>query len=197
MQVVPLKIRIPEDLAMTDEFFYEFCRANPALRVERSPQGEIIVISPTGGETGSRNSKLIMLLNVWSSQSGTGVVFDSSTGFILLSGAIRSPDASWVRRGRLAKLTAEQKRGFLPLCPDFVVELRAPTDRLLDLQEKMVEYIENGAQLGWLIDPAARTVYEYRPDSTPAALLDPATVSGDPVLSGFLLDLSQLWDAGF
>ncbi|MGH2543269.1 MAG: Uma2 family endonuclease, partial [Ardenticatenaceae bacterium] len=124
----------------------------------------------------------------------TGVVGDSSAGFILPNGAMRSPDASWVRRTRLAALSEEQRQRFLPLCPDFVIELRSPTDALSTLQQKMQEYIANGAQLGWLIDPQRRQVHIYQPEQEALTLDHPASLSGDPILPGFVLDLKLIWE---
>jgi len=148
---------------------------------------------PTGSETGWRDSKLNLRLAVWAETEGTGLTFGSSTGFTLPNGAIRSPDASWIRRERWTALTKDQRKGFAPLCPDFVAELRSPTDRLSDLQDKMQEYIDNGTRLGWLIDPIDKRVYVYRPSQSVEMLDDPATLSGDPVLPGFVLAVRELW----
>jgi Uma2 family endonuclease len=138
-----------------------------------------------------------MLVGNWARQDGRGVAFDSSTGFILPNGAMRSPEVSWVLRSRLETLTAEQKQKFLPLCPDFVVELRSPSDRMADLHDKMQEYIENGAQLGWLLVLETRMVYVYRPGAAPASHHDPAQIAGDPTLPGVVLKLDAIWDPGF
>ena len=133
---------------------------------------------------------------MWAKQDQTGVAFDSSGGFKLPNGATRSPDAAWVKRSRLAALTRDQKQKFLPLCPDFVIELRSPTDNLQATQDKMREYMDNGAQLGWLIDPLTRRVHAYRPQSQPEILEAPDTVSADPFLPGFRLDLQRIWEPG-
>ena len=154
-------------------------------------------MTPTGGATGWRNSRLVTQLTIWADFDGSGVVFDSSTGFTLPNGAMRSPDASWVRKSRLAVLTDKQKTRFLPLCPDFVIELRSPSDNINFLQEKMQEYIANGASLGWLIDPETKQVYVYQPNKTVIVLDDPTCVSTDDVLSGFTLELAKIWDVGF
>jgi Uma2 family endonuclease len=130
---------------------------------------------------------------LWAKSNGTGVAFGSSTGFTLLNGAVRSPDASWVERSRLEALTAEQRKKFAPLCPDFVIELRSPTDRLNVVQDKMQEYMENGAQLGWLIDSDHKRVYVYGPDATAQVLENPQAISGEPILPGFVLDLREIW----
>lgn len=148
---------------------------------------------PTGMKTGMRNHTLAIRLGLWNEQVGFGVAFDSSTMFTLPNGAKRSPDASWVRRELWDTLTEKQQEGTGPLCPDFVVELRSPSDRLPILQEKMQEYIDNGARLGWLIDPIEKKVYVYRP-SQPMEMLDnPTTLSGDPTLPGFVLPVQELW----
>jgi len=178
---------------MTDEEFLQFCGANPELRIERTSQGDLVVMSPAGGKTGNRNLKLATRLGIWAEADGTGVAFDSSTGFILPNGAERSPDAAWVSRSRWHQLTEKQQEGFPPLCPDFVVELRSPTDALSDLQAKMDEYMANGAQLGWLIDPFEKRVYVYQPGEPAACLDHPETVSGDPLLRGFSLRLDEVW----
>jgi Uma2 family endonuclease len=180
-------------VSLTDEQFYDLCRANGELRIERTAEGEMSIMSPTGGDTSRRNAQLIAQLVAWANQDQTGVPFDSSGGFRLPNGAIRSPDAAWVRWVPWDKLTEQQKEKFIPLCPDFVVELRSATDSLPELQAKMEEYAANGAQLGWLIDPQERRVYVYRPQAQEEVLDDPETVSGDPVLKGFVLNLRDIW----
>jgi len=178
---------------INDEDFFEFCQANPEWRIERTSEGDLIIMAPTGGETGKRNFNLIVAFGNWAKADGTGVSFDSSTVFALPNGAKRSPDLAWVKLARWNALTDEQRRGFPPLCPDFVVELRLHTDSLTTLQEKMQDYITNGAQLGWLIDPLERKVYIYRPQSEVECLNDSATLSGEPLLGGFTLDLQEIW----
>ena len=184
----------PSKLRMNDEEFFEFCQLNPALRIEPTSAGDIIVMAPTGGKTGRQNAKLIVALGNWAVKDGTGQVFDSSTEFILPNSAGRSPDASWIRNERWNSLTAKEQEQFPPLCPDLVVELRSRTDSLADLKSKMDEYINNGAQLGWLIDPLERKVNVYRPGAIPEVLDDPKEVSGEPLLPGFVLDVQALWD---
>ena len=184
----------PSKLRMNDEEFFEFCQLNPALRIERTSEGDIIVMALTGGKTGRQNAKLIVALGNWAVKDGTGQVFDSSTEFILPNSAGRSPDASWIRNERWNSLTAKEQEQFPPLCPDLVVELRFRTDSLADLKSKMDEYINNGAQLGWLIDPLERKVNVYRPGAIPEVLDDPKEVSGEPLLPGFVLDVQALWD---
>lgn len=180
-------------LGLTDEKFLELCLDNPNLRLEMTAKGELIVMGPTGSETGRRNARLTFRLCQWAEQDGTGLCFDSSAAFKLPNGAKLSPDASWVKRERYEALTEEEREQFAPLCPDFVIELRSKTDRLARLQAKMSEYIANGARLGWLIDPAAKRVNVYRPDREMETLDAPETVEGDPVLPNFRLQLREIW----
>lgn len=184
----------PSRLMMSDEEFYEFCQLNPDLRIERTSEGDLVVMAPTGGKSGIQNARLVARLMVWAEQDGTGQVFDSSTEFILPNRAGRAPDLSWVRNERWNALTEKEQERFPPLCPDFVVELRSQTDRLSELTAKMEEYIANGAQLGWLIDPLERSVHIYKPSAEPQLLAAPQEVSGDPVLKGFVLELDSIWD---
>ena len=179
-------------LDLTDDKFLELCLDNPTLRLEITAKGELIVMGPTSSETGRRNAKLNQRLANWAEQDGTGECFDSSACFTLPNGAKLS-DASWIRRERYEALTEDEREQFAPLCPDFVVELRSKTDRLSRLQAKMSEYIENGAQLGWLIDPAARRVYVYRPGHEVETLDAPETITGDLVLPNFILQLREIW----
>lgn len=178
---------------MNDDEFFEFCQLNRELRIERTSEGEIIIMAPTGGETGRINFDLNVYFGAWVKADGTGVGFDSSTGFMLPNGAKRSPDVAWVKRSRWEALTEEERKGFPPLCPDFVVEIRSESDEIGDLKGKMEEYIANGAQLGWLIDPLERKVYIYQPATDVLCLDNPKTISGDPVLPGFVLNLERLW----
>lgn len=191
----PLVVRVP--LEVSDDQFFDFCRMNEDLRIERTAQNEIVIMPGTGGRTGNRNMRLGARLFNWALDDGSGEVFDSSTGFILPNSAIRSPDASWVSKPRLALLTEAQKVKFLPLCPEFVIELRSPSDRLPELRAKMQEYIDNGAQLGWLIDPDARRADVYRPGSPLETLESPETLSAHPVLPGFVLNLREIWESGW
>ena len=189
----PLVVQLKPVLNLTDDQLFEFSQINRDLRIERNAQGELIIMPPTGGDTGERNSEINMQLRLWTKRNGEGATFDSSTGFRLINGAVRSPDAAWVRRSRLDALTTDERKKFIPLCPDFVIELRSPTDSLSVLREKMQEYLDNGAQLAWLIDPEQRCVYVYRPQEPVQELDKPETVSGDPLLSGFELDLREIW----
>lgn len=180
-------------VGLTDEQFYQLCQDNEDLRLELTAEGELIIMPPTGGTTGSRNADINFQLTAWAKKDGTGLSFDSSTMFILPNGAKRSPDGSWVSRERWDALSQEQRDKFVPLCPDFVLELRSVTDSLSFLREKMEEYITNGAQMGWLIDPKGKQVLVYRPHKSAEALDNPLTVSGDPELHGFVLDLKDIW----
>ena len=189
----PLTLRLPPTRGLTDEALLELSAYNKELRLERTAQGDLIIMPPAGGNSGRRNAKLTFQLVRWSEQDGTGEVFDSSAGFRLPNGAIRSPDASWVSEAQSAALTAEAWEKYLPLCPEFVVELRSATDSLAGLKRKMEEYRENGARLGWLLDPQTRRVTVYTPDET-QDLENPETLSGEPVLAGFILDLRKVWD---
>jgi Uma2 family endonuclease len=194
---VPLVLRMTGGARMSAEQFFEFCRQNVAYRIERSAAGEVTIMPPAGPPTSDRNADLIFQLRGWAKRDGTGVAYESSAGFTLPNGAERSPDASWIRKERLAALTPEQRTGFWKICPDFVVELRSATDDLSPLQEKMEEYRSNGAQLGWLIDPGPRQIYVYRPGEPVVRLDDPATVTGDPVLPGFVLDAPAVFATSF
>jgi Uma2 family endonuclease len=186
-------IEIGFERPMNDEEYFEFCDRNRKLRIERYANGEIIIMPPTGAETGYRNGDLTTQLTIWAKRDGRGRAFDSNTEYILPNGAALSPDASWVQRSRLEQFTKEQKRRFLRLCPDFVVELTSPTDRLSQVKTKMGEWIENGAALGWLIDADRRTVYIYRPAKEPEELVDVDHVLGEGLVDGFRLELTDIW----
>ncbi len=177
---------------LTDEQFFQLCQDNQDYQFERTASGEIIIMPPTGGETGNRNFEITVQLGIWNKQYNLGKGFDASSGFKLPNGAIRSPDASWLKLERWEALTPQQKQKFLPLCPDFVVELLSPTDSLKQTRLKMQEYIANGARLGWLIDTKTRRVEIYRPDRTVELLENPVTLSGEDVLPGFVLDISAV-----
>lgn len=178
---------------MSDDEFIEFCVRNTDWRIEMTKEGDIIIMPPAYSETGRKNFNLTAEVAYWAKKDGTGIGFDSSTGFILPNTAKRSPDVSWISKKRWNALTDEQKDKFAQICPDFVIELRSDSDRLKVLREKMQEYIENGAQLGWLIDPQERKVYVYRPDTAVEILENPETVSGEPLLKDFELKLNEIW----
>jgi Uma2 family endonuclease len=182
-----------ESVHLSDEQFYRLCHDNPDLRIELSADRELVIMSPTGSKTGNRNSKINQRLANWAEDDDTGICFDSSAGFTLPNGAKRSPDAAWVRREVWNALTEEEQEKFAPICPDFVVELRSPDDSLAALQEKMEEYIENGTQLGWLFNPPIKRVYIYRPGQPMECLENPSSLSGEPVLPGFVFDPSEIW----
>ena len=188
-----LVLQISPAWEMNADSFFEFCQLNSHLRIERNAIGKLIIMPPTGSETGNRNLKLTQQLANWTDRDGSGISFDSSTGFVLPNGATRSPDASWIELSRWNSLSSEQKSKFAPICPSFVVELKSPSDSLEVLQEKMQEYIDNGASLGWLIDRSAKQVYIYTPDAEVKCLDNPTTLTGDPLLSGFVLDMSKIW----
>jgi Uma2 family endonuclease len=199
-----ISLEVPNSIALTvtGEQFEALVFANPDLRLERTSQGELIVNPPTGGESSSRNLSISGQLGNWcETHEDLGEGFDSSGGFILPNGATRSPDASWVSRARWEALTPKERKGFVPLCPDFVVELReaklsrreSASDSLSTLQAKMREYIDNGARLGWLIDPQNQRVEIYRQQAEVEILINPAELSGEDVLPGFVLNLRRVW----
>lgn len=188
-----ITLRLSPAIKCNDDEFFDFCQLNDEWQIERTAQGEMIIMPPTGGTTGNRNSSLNAQLYLWARREGTGRTFDSSTGFRLPNEADRAPDASWVLRARLAQLTAAQKQRFIPLCPDFVVELRSATDKLSKLQAKMEEYRDNGARLGWLIDPLTRQVHIYRPGQAVEIAENLNRIAGDPELPGFILELEEIW----
>jgi len=181
-------------IKLTSEQFYQLCEENPELKLERNANGELIVMPPTGGETGKRNLTAGAQLWTWNEQTELGEAFDSSTGFTLPNKADRSPDVSWVEKSRWSALTPEQKDKFIPLCPDFVIELLSPSDSLKKTQEKMQEYMENGCRLGWLINRKKREVEIYRPGQDVEVLQSPLTLSGENVLPGFVLYLQKIWN---
>ena len=191
-QTIALHSPLELTLELTDEQFFQLCQNNRDLRFERTANGELIIMSPTGSETGRRNSGLNFQLTAWNIQNNSGVVFDSSSGFKLPDGSDISPDSAWVRRDRWDALTPEQKEKFAPICPDFVVELRSASDSLEKLRAKMKVYIKNGAKLGWLLDRKNRQVEISRPDRDVEIIYSPATLSGEDVLPGFVLDLSDI-----
>lgn len=191
----PLVVHTAPVVKMDDEQFFRFCRLNPDLRIERTAQGDLIIMPPAGASSGRWNAKLTFLFEAWASRDGTGQIFDSSTGFNLPNGATRSPDVSWVRNECLDDLDDEEWEKFLPLCPDFVLELRSPSDSLRAVKQKMEDYMQNGARLGWLLDAPRKQVHVYRPNQPPQVLEDPAKLSGGSVLKGFVLVLDQVWGA--
>ncbi len=188
-----LTLNLNSVIKLTKDQFYQLCAENPDLKLERNAQGELIIMPPTGGETGRSNVNLILQVASWNEQNQLGEVFDSSTGFTLPSGSDRSPDVSWVEKSRWDALTKEQKEKFIPLCPDFVIEIMSPNDSLKKTQMKMQEYIENGCRLGWLINRKKQEVEIYRPGQDVELLKLPQTISGENILPGFVLNLQKIW----
>jgi Uma2 family endonuclease len=192
MQMTALTLNLDSIAHLTHDQFRELCRENRDIRLELTAKGELIVMPPTGWESGRRNSNVNADLVIWNRQTKLGSVFDSSTGFILPNGAVRSPDAAWISTERLIALNPNPE-GFLPLAPDFVIELRSASDRLKPLQDKMQEYIDNGVRLGWLLNPKDRIVEIYRMAQGIEVLKSPTEVSGEDVLSGFVLSLEGIF----
>jgi len=178
---------------MNDDEFEKFCRHNPDVEIELTKEGELVIMPPTGGQTGIRNFSLIGYFFNWLEKDKSGVGFDSSTVFVLPNGAKLSPDLAWAKNEKWNALSDEEKQKFPSFCPDFVVELCSPSDSIVNLQNKMMEYIENGASLGWLIDPFEKKVYVYRQNEEAEILDNPSKVSGEPLLKKFVLNVKKLW----
>ncbi|MEL6246889.1 MAG: Uma2 family endonuclease [Cyanobacteria bacterium J06627_15] len=187
-----LTLTLSPVIELSREQFYSLCKANRDVRLERTSTGDLIVRPPTGWESGKRNADLTTDLNNWNRQARLGVVFDSSTGFSLPNGADRSPDVAWVERSRIEAIDPDPTQ-FLPLAPDFVIELRSASDRLSQLQEKMLEYCACGVRLGWLIDPQTKRVEVYRPNCPVEVLEHPQQLTGETILPGFVLSLDSIW----
>jgi len=192
-EYIPSQLIALTHRTVSPEQFEQLCAEYTDLRLELTSTGELIVMPGTGFQTGVRNANLTSQLVVWAAKDGSGICCDSSTIFALPNGARRSPDGAWIKREKWENLTERQRESFAPFCPDFVVEVRSPSDRLTQLRNKMLEYMENGASLGWLIDPFKRQVYIYEPNLDVVILDNPETVSADPLLPGFTLDLTDLW----
>ena len=195
----PFVIQFKPLTYMDDEQFADFCALNDDLRIERTAKGEIILMPPAFTYTSKQNIKISSQLDNWAENDGTGIAYESSAGYKLPNGALRSPDASWVLISRLRELTSEEGSGFYSVCPDFVIELRSSSDSLTMLQAKMQEYIDNGARLGWLIDPISspKRIHIYCPQTEVVILDAPSEISGEPELPGFMLDLSRIWEPPF
>ncbi|MEO0885679.1 MAG: Uma2 family endonuclease [Cyanobacteria bacterium J06648_10] len=191
--MMPLTLEMKSaDLRLNDAEFYRLCQANRDLKLELSAEGNLIIMPPTGWETGQRNSSLNRIVGNWAEEDGTGIIFDSSTGFKLPNGATRSPDVSWVLKTRIEAIEPDPDK-FLPLCPDLAIELRSTNDNLSDAQDKMQEYFDNGLKLGWLIDPKRREVEIYR-DKRSVEIVDFSTaLSGEAVLPNFTFDLTKVF----
>ena len=194
---VPWVITLNPVMEMTDDQFAEFCAMNDDLRIERNCEGVIEIMPPVSLETGSKELDIGTDLNLWARADGSGIAGSPSVGYTLPNGSVRMPDASWVSGARYDRLTPDEKRPFPHICPDFVVELRSPSDRLSVLQAKMEEYMANGARLGWLLDPSTRQAHIYRPGAPPDILDNPDSLSADPELPGFTLDLTPIWEPAF
>ncbi|MEB3225580.1 MAG: Uma2 family endonuclease [Synechococcus sp.] len=180
-------------LTQSQSQFAQLCQANPDAKLERTAQGELVIMAPTSGETGRVNFELNGQLWYWNKRCGLGKCFDSSTGFILPNGAMQSPDMSWVEKSRWESLSPDQQRKFVPLCPDFVAELLSPSDLVQQTRQQMQEYLDNGCRLGWLINQGDRQVEIYRPGQTVQILTAPPQLPGEEILPDFMLDLSDLW----
>jgi Uma2 family endonuclease len=191
--IITLPPHLTLNINLTDEQFFQLCQNNRDLRFERTAAGELIIMPPTGSDTGNRNFDIAVELGIWNKQTKLGKGFDSSTGFKLPNGKDVSPDVAWIKKERWDSLTPQQQNKFAPIAPDFVIELRSSSDNLKPLQEKMQEYIENGVKLGWLIDRKQRKVFIYRPHSVVEELNNPQTLTGEDLLPGFVLDLTQIW----
>ncbi|MGF2035831.1 MAG: Uma2 family endonuclease [Nostoc sp. CmiVER01] len=191
-EIIPMVLQLQPAIALTEDQFYEFCQLNRDFRIERNAVGELVIMPPTGSETDERNFNLVGQLWVWTKQDGTGVGFGSSGSFTLPNGAVRSPDAAWIKRDRWEAIPMELRKKFAPICPEFVIELRSESDNLRILQDKMQECIDNGTQLGWLIDRKQRRVFIYRPNIAVEVLDNPKTPRGEPLLPGLVLDFSQV-----
>ncbi len=178
---------------LSDEELMQFCAQNETLRVEREPNGELLIMSPSGSDTSRMNMRLGRILDEWAEVDGRGIAFESNGGFTLPDGSVRAADAAWVERSRWVALTDMQRASFAPLCPDFVIELRSPSDRSKDLTEKMEQWMANGAEIGWLIDPVERTVRIYRQGGEPEILHDPTSVQGTGIMAGFELVMGRIW----
>jgi Uma2 family endonuclease len=193
LEILPMVLQMLPNMIMTDDQFFDFCQLNRHFRIERNQIGDLFIMSPTGSETEERNFNLNGQLWIWTKQDGTGVGFGSSGGFTLPNGAVRSPDAAWIKRTKWEIIPADKRKKFAPICPEFVVELRSENDNLSTLKEKMQEYIDNGTQLAWLIDRKQRKVFIYRPNCGVEELDNPQTLTGEDILPGFVLDLSEIW----
>jgi Uma2 family endonuclease len=191
---MPLPLRFRPETPMNDEELMRFCAANDALRVERDANGEILVMTPAGGKTSRMNSRITRLLDEWAEADGRGVAFDSNGGFTLPDGSMRAADAAWVELKKWESLSARDQERYAPICPDFIIELRSPSDSLPELKEKMGHWLANGAQLAWLIDPEQRTIFIYRSGEQPEILACPTSIQGSGPVAGFELVMARVWD---
>jgi Uma2 family endonuclease len=191
---LPTKLIFDPEQPMGDDAFYEFCVANPDMRIERTAQGEIVIVPPAGGESDAQSSEVIMQLGTWATRQGRGRFFGMTVMFLLPTGAAFSPDAAWVSNDRLAKLSKEQRRKFLPISPDFVVEVMSPSDRLPLAKAKMQEWLRAGVELGWLIHGDTKTIYIFRAgEEKPEPRIGVPSIAGEGPVAGFDLDLTRIW----
>jgi Uma2 family endonuclease len=190
---IDLPVRLRFQRPMTDEELEQFCATNDSLRVEREPNGEILVMTPAGSNTGKINLRIGRFLDEWAEADGRGVAFDSSAGFTLPDGSMRAPDGAWIRNDRWRALSEKDQGRFAPICPNFVIELRSPSDKLPDLEAKMQQWIANGAQVAWLIDPIEKAVTVYRPGDSPEYHAHPTSVQGTGPIAGFELLMARVW----
>jgi len=188
----PLLLRLPKRLS--DHELLQFCAANEPLRIERTAEGDLIVMTPAGGKTGNKEGYIFRELDLWVEREGKGIAFNSNTGFLLQDGAMRLPDAAWLSDEKWRALTGKEQEGFVPACPEFVVELRSPSDRASQVEERMEFWIEKGALLGWLIDPQRQLAMIYRPGCEPETLLKPELLDGEGLMHGFRLKMQRFWD---
>jgi Uma2 family endonuclease len=194
LQEIELPIRLITERPMSDDELMRFCAANEALRVEREPNGELLVMTPAGLKTSKMNSRISRFLDEWAEADGRGIATDSNGGYTLPDGSMRAPDAAWVLNSRWQQLSEEDQGGFAPICPDFVIELRSPSDKLPDLKAKMEMWIANGAEVAWLIDPIEKAITIYHPGAEPAVLTHPTSVQGTGPIAGFELVMSRVWE---
>ena len=189
----PARLMLDPEDQLTDDEYFEFCAANPDVRIERTVEGEIKIVPPAGDESSFRNGEFFIQLGYWAKRDGRGKAFESSAAFLLPDGSALSPDAAWVSNRLLATVTKQQRRKFMPVCPEFIVEVMSPSDRLRAAQAKMEQWIANGAQLGWLIDADSKTVYIYRPARTVEERTGILELAGEGPVEGFVLDLQDIW----
>jgi Uma2 family endonuclease len=179
---------------LSDDEYFAFCMANPDLAIERTAEGEIVIVPPAGGESDNRNAYATSQLVVWTIQTGRGTFFGPTSQFVLPDGAAMSPDVAWVSTERMASLTKKQRRQFMPVVPEFVIEVMSPGDRLRASQRKMRQWMSNGVELGWLIDADRRCVYVYRKGGEMRQVRDVSEIAGEGPIEGFVLDLTDIWE---
>jgi Uma2 family endonuclease len=194
LREIELPVRIRPEAPMTDEELMRFCAANDGLRVEREPNGEILVMTPANTRTSRINQRICRFLGEWAETDGRGIVTGPDGGYTLPDGSMRAPDAAWVENSRWQALTEAEQSSFAPLCPDFILELRSPSDKLAEVHAKMHQWIANGAHVAWLVDPIEKAVTVYRPGEQPEVLTQPSSVQGSGPIGGFELVTARVWD---